>query len=497
MPTQTFPDGFPITAMDAINFSYFLSDVEKAEWTEWIKTANDEQQNELIETLHAIWQENQKEIVPGGFNNPTTTVTVEQTQTPTPTNSGISTTTPRPQPATPRPTTSPSPVPAPVPNPVQTQPKPAITKTETVVENNEPKTTPTIPTPSSVETATIAQQTQTQPKPTPQIPTNTNQNNQPKTQITPEPSTQKTPDQDFRNQKPEITQANTQNTQKDPRKFESRNRQQNQQNPNNTNQNQTPAQNQNNRPAQTNSQPQNTTPTPRPQPEINFTKIKETATEQELKTLVGQYKTDSLELEKFDQETNQKRTELSKKSDESMQKLVLKMSTILGNFESVSGYLEEITDKMLKMRDVITNEAAENQKFRSNLEIKNLTLDEKVEFNVRDVDRVFRELRDLKDEMRRNDQDLRAKINTNNADVYQPGEAINQKIDLLNSKLVSLQNQINGQGITNNTREEIKDNQDDIISTFTKNKVEQEKPKSSDIISTSKKSTTIDLRNIV
>ncbi|NJK71319.1 MAG: hypothetical protein HC932_03655, partial [Thermales bacterium] len=69
MATNTFPDGFPIAAKDAINFSYFLSDAEKAEWMEWLKTANEEQQNELVETLHAIWEENQKEVVPDGFDN--------------------------------------------------------------------------------------------------------------------------------------------------------------------------------------------------------------------------------------------------------------------------------------------------------------------------------------------------------------------------------------------------------------------------------------------
>ncbi len=66
---QTFPDGFPKDPYQAVDFSYFLTDQEKQEWYDWIPNATPEQQQELVDTLHEIWQENQKEAIPQGFNS--------------------------------------------------------------------------------------------------------------------------------------------------------------------------------------------------------------------------------------------------------------------------------------------------------------------------------------------------------------------------------------------------------------------------------------------
>lgn len=63
----TFPDGFPKDPYQAVEFSYFLSEQEKQEWWEWIPNANQASQQELVETLHEIWKEHQKNAVPGGF----------------------------------------------------------------------------------------------------------------------------------------------------------------------------------------------------------------------------------------------------------------------------------------------------------------------------------------------------------------------------------------------------------------------------------------------
>ena len=65
----TFDDGFPREPLSAVEFSYFLSDGEKQEWREWIKTATPEQQQELVDILHSMWQDNQKNAVPESFAN--------------------------------------------------------------------------------------------------------------------------------------------------------------------------------------------------------------------------------------------------------------------------------------------------------------------------------------------------------------------------------------------------------------------------------------------
>lgn len=61
--------GFPKTASEAVEFSYFLSESEKAEWREWIKTATPIQQEELVDILYSMWEDNQKNAVPENLAN--------------------------------------------------------------------------------------------------------------------------------------------------------------------------------------------------------------------------------------------------------------------------------------------------------------------------------------------------------------------------------------------------------------------------------------------
>ncbi len=82
MPAGTYPDGFPLSPLEAISFSYFLSDQEKAEWREWLKTANSDEQLELVGTLHDIWIDNQKKAIPSGFNNNQQSRRPQQSQQP-------------------------------------------------------------------------------------------------------------------------------------------------------------------------------------------------------------------------------------------------------------------------------------------------------------------------------------------------------------------------------------------------------------------------------
>ncbi len=64
MSTQPFQDGFPNQAQAAINASYFLSNEDRSEWFEWLKTADEQQQDELINILHTMWEDAQKQNLP-------------------------------------------------------------------------------------------------------------------------------------------------------------------------------------------------------------------------------------------------------------------------------------------------------------------------------------------------------------------------------------------------------------------------------------------------
>jgi hypothetical protein len=61
MSTQPFQDGFPNQAQAAINASYFLSNEDRNEWFEWLKTADEQQQDELVNILHTMWEDAQRQ----------------------------------------------------------------------------------------------------------------------------------------------------------------------------------------------------------------------------------------------------------------------------------------------------------------------------------------------------------------------------------------------------------------------------------------------------
>ena len=65
---ETFPDGFPMTPAEAIEFSYFFTQEEKQEWREWLKSVTDEEKTEMVNTLHTIWMDKQKQVVPDQFS---------------------------------------------------------------------------------------------------------------------------------------------------------------------------------------------------------------------------------------------------------------------------------------------------------------------------------------------------------------------------------------------------------------------------------------------
>jgi hypothetical protein len=64
MAQTQFQDGFPQDPREAIAFSYFLPEQEKQEWYDWLNSASQADQSDLVNTLHEIWIENQKSAAP-------------------------------------------------------------------------------------------------------------------------------------------------------------------------------------------------------------------------------------------------------------------------------------------------------------------------------------------------------------------------------------------------------------------------------------------------
>jgi hypothetical protein len=169
----TFDDGFPKDPYQAVDFSYFLSDQEKQEWREWIPNANQASQQELVDTLHEIWKENQKNAIPQGFENqsaPNQGAPAQPTQPvgnqdypPTP-NAPAQAYPPQMPPAQTQPSTPP---PAPYPQPPQPAGNQADPFDSFGAAPNQTQNTPPAPKPAPTPAPT-------QPKPNPPEPSNYN-----------------------------------------------------------------------------------------------------------------------------------------------------------------------------------------------------------------------------------------------------------------------------------------------------------------------------------
>jgi hypothetical protein len=116
---------------------------------------------------------------------------------------------------------------------------------------------------------------------------------------------------------------------------------------------------------------------------------------------------------------------------------------IVINFEEVADYFESMTEKLLEMNDKIIGQAREMQATKSALNSKNQAMEDKVNILEGDVARLTGELRDSKALNSRRYQELSEKTAFINNDSFGEGEALKQRLELLDSKITKVVNQMN------------------------------------------------------
>jgi hypothetical protein len=434
MAQTTYPDGFPLTPIEAIEFSYTFSDAEKQEWREWVKTATPEQQQELVETLHAIWQDNQKEVIPAGFDKKETVIE--------------------------------APVVANVPQPKMETPTPVVPSIQEIAKSKQIEEIPkefvaaeTKPVVSEPKIESIIEKPVETPKkefvfnegnapiPTPLV-------EQQKTEQKPQQVSQNNPRQENREQRPQ--RENNQN-----RPNQQQNRFNNQQNstPNQPQSPQTFPQKpqQQASPVEQNSAPE--TITTNEEVFFDFAKAKESGSKKMLAQLQKEFITSR--EKKAEIEVNY-REQLAQSNNEMEQKqfaLMDKVIDITLNFEYVSEIFETMTFKLVEMNNKVM-ELSKDVKSIKNATSGDVTdMRDDVESIQRDVDRMYRDIKDMRIENRDKYRELSDKVESNNTDSL--GQfGINQKLALMQSKLDQLQksseNQQNRTQNQNNNQQKAK-----------------------------------------
>jgi hypothetical protein len=439
MQTQQYPDGFPMDSNQAIEKSYFLSNDEKKEWTEWLKSASVEQQNELVDTLHNIWIENQKQVVPAGFVKENKSIVDEVVATPES-------------------------------NTVEAIANNSEPKEDNIVEAEISTPSPVIPTPPVVQIPSpTVPEVKNQPKPDSSMqaekpisnevtkPAEKLENNNENTSRNPENRSQKPVNQNNNQERNDRINRNQnkQTMQRENNLNQNNNERVSQDQPIQRNQQQNIVKNETQKPELT-----------QPQKQFSLSSAREVATKQELSNLIKMYQLQQNNLQSARSQYQESLTIKENQAQESFMQLMSRSMDILSQFEGVTDYISEMTEKLLQMNEVIKQQAKDNIITRNEVRNQVLELQEGYDRLERDNTANYRDLKDLKIEVRRDLQALTQDNSINNIDSFQD-EGMKKQVELLQLKLVNLEKQLS------DLKKEKSQNQQAVIKT-------EQKPKQQD-----------------
>lgn len=395
MTQNTYPDGFPLTPLEAIDFSYTFSNEEKNEWREWVKTATAEQQQELVDTLHSIWIENQKEVIPTGFVKTDSVVTEPVELVESKINS------------------------------------PANETTMQVSPNNAKIISSQVEKPLNIDKVV-------------------------KQEVRPTISSE-SPKKDYVfNEKP-ISQESqpTKSNEKSSPEF-SFEVQKNQQRTQNHNLNQNNNRNQNITQQTNNQRLEQRGGVAKDKQEMNFfdfAKVRESATRNQLEKLQKEFIAARQKKYEVEQMYANQISNLSNELDQKEQILFDKVVQISLSFEDVADYLQSMTEKLLKTNEsnIILEQKVRSLEILLDEKIKNLSYDK--ENTQHDIDRLFRESREVRENLRGEILDIKRISSVSTVDSF-GSDGLKIKVDILSNKLAILENNIRNQNNQNSPKKQ-------------------------------------------
>jgi hypothetical protein len=450
MQNQNFPDGFPMDAQAAIDNSYFLTNEEKSEWTEWLKQANLEQQNELVNTLHDIWIENQKQVVPAGFDTKQSSPVEQVSSQNTTTNSQQAINTKEEQPVVNTSVTSPAESVVPAENTpttttqekVETAPIPVVDKAS--VTSTVDKTTSNVTDePVITRQERQPQSNRTQDKTQPASRTENRTSTSPSATTMPAPvsnprndNTQRS-SQNPQNQRPQRSQEQVSNNDRN------RDRNQNRNDRNYARNEERQSNISNERTYQNNAElaDKTTSANQATQKPFNLTSARAVATNEELTKLVQTYQLQQKSLQAARLQYEESLQKKEAQTEESFLTLMTRSIEILSQFEGVTDYISGMQEKLLKMNEIVIQQSKENSETRNEIRSEVIEIKDNYDRIERDSSSNYRDLKDFKTETRRTMQDLLAQQNTKTVDAYE-GQGIKGQLELLEAKIALLEKKL-------------------------------------------------------
>jgi hypothetical protein len=452
MSVVPFTDGFPNEPLAAINFSYFLTPDEKKEWMDWLASAKPEQQDELVQILHQMW-ESAKAENPNGAPAPAATQSapIQQMQQPQPQMQQPHQNFGQPQMMPPQPLQGQGQMP---PNFGQTQ----------------QQFNPNFGQPQMMPQGQMTPQGQMQPQPQMQQPRpNNNMMGNPAAAAIASLS-QSQPPMGMQNMQPQqYAQPMMQQPQMPPQYMP-----------------QAPMQ-----------QPLPPPPVPETAPEFSFDTeedVKNYVPEKPVEQVIPQPKAPSKvqkieeeEIEELDNDfmsdgetvdsdeisteenktekqvsgidfsairDNADKEEINKLTDEFLTAreahekaytdLIKKNTKIFSDFEDINDYIESMTDKVLTINDQVINQGEEIQSLKNGTQARGSSLQDQTDEIRYDIEKLIKEIRNVKIEQKRAVDEIRTRLSTIEANSFRnDGNDFELKYNILKSQVEKLQQQNN------------------------------------------------------
>jgi hypothetical protein len=377
MSTQPFQDGFPNQAQAAINASYFLSNEDRNEWFEWLKTADEQQQDELINILHTMWEDAQRQGNTQQAVQPQQSI---QQNTPQVLDGNI----------------------------VQ----PMVNAMTNIDYNLQPvNQISDIPEPtkeSEVDQSFSLAKKEVEAISQPKM---TQENIEAPASYTPTPAIADIADEedesfefdtedDIKGYKPDpvAPSKKTKMPVADEEEFNSE--------------------------IESDVEIEEATSTPRraATSSIDFTSIRDNTKKDEILSIKESF-------------VNSRTAH-----EESFNGFVEKVTTVMCEFEEINDYIEAMTDKVLAMNDEVISQAQDIQSLKNQTQNRGGSLQDQIDEAKYDIEKILKEIRNIRIEMKRSNDEIRSRLSILEADSFRAeNDGINQKLSVIKSELSKLQ----------------------------------------------------------
>jgi hypothetical protein len=386
MSTQPFQDGFPNQAQAAINASYFLSNEDRNEWFEWLKTADEQQQDELINILHTMWEDAQRQnpLQNGQSQSAPTTQQHSNNQVVDQSSQGVDNNIVQPMANAMTNIEVPEPVQVPEAASIASQPQPAAFSLDKppIEAISQPKITKKdLEVDEGYKPSAIITEPQTVEEPE-------------------EDSFEFDTFEDVETSKVE-TDKNVKKVEKEADNFEK---------------------DQDEQVEIFDGEAENV-PTKRlSSGGIDFVNIRSNTKKDEILSIKDDFVSSRQSHEK------------------SFENFVEKVTTVICEFEEVNDYIEAMTDKVLSINDEVINQAQDIQDLKNQTQNRGGSLQDQIDEVKYDVEKILKEIRNIRIEIKRSNDEIRSRLSILEADSFRAeNDGINQKLSVIKSELSKLQ----------------------------------------------------------